>query len=255
MEGQFFLFFSIIIVVETVGIMSSQVNVTTNTPKKPFSSFKSVVYAKKVNLTYAPKRSYRNHNRDVVETHTKVKALLGSVAGVGLSTAVMAKQQKLSLKNPLNLFKLKYGVKEMIAVCGLGIISGALAGMIGSDKKKEKMDEGVFQFMNATVPLLGVHPVTKMIDNSKYKENLPLRVAAIVAVLFAGMKVAAEFSNFINDPHDKVPDRKLTMLDSIANIDDAVGAFAIAKIPVVSQLEKILPLIYVWCGYRAGKNN
>ena len=94
-----------------------------------------------------------------------------------------------------------------------------------------------------------------MIDNSKYKENLPLRVAAIVAVLFAGMKVAAEFSNFINDPHDKVPDRKLTMLDSIANIDDAVGAFAIAKIPVVSQLEKILPLIYVWCGYRAGKNN
>lgn len=234
--------------------MSNQVTVT-NTPRKPFGMFKSVANAKKANLTYAPRRSYRNHTHDIVETHTKVKALLGSLAGVAFSTAIVAKKQKLSLKNPLNIFKLKYGMKEMIAVCGLGIIGGASGGMIGSDKKKEKMDEGVFQFMNATVPLLGVHPVTKMIDNSKYKQNLPLRVAAIVAVLFAGMKVAAELSNFINDPHDKVPDRKLTIWDSIANIDDAVGAFAIAKIPVVSQLEKILPLIYVWCGYRAGKSN
>ena len=84
---------------------------------------------------------------------------------------------------------------------------------------------------------------------------MPVRIGAIFAALLAGMKGAAVLSNKINDPHDKVPDRKLTLLDSVANIDDAVGAFAVAKIPVVSKLEKILPFIFVWCGYRAGQSN
>lgn len=235
--------------------MSDQVKISPQ-KQRPFNTFKSVAYAKKNNLTYAPqRRSYRNHNRDVVETHTKVKSFIGSLAGVALSTGLIAKHQKMKLSNPLNLFKLKYGIKEMIAISGLGIIGGVTGGMIGSDKKKEKVNEGVFQFMNATVPLLMVHPVTEMIDKSKYKNNLPLRIGAILATLLVGMKGAAVVSNYINDPKDKVPDRKLTFMDSVANIDDAVGAFSVAKIPFVSQLEKVLPFIYVWCGYRAGQNN
>lgn len=235
--------------------MSTQIN-NTNTPQRPFSKFKSLNYAKKAHLSYAPnKRSYRNHNRDVVETHTKIKSFLGALTGVALSTALVAKNQKVNLSKPLNFFKLKYGVKEMIAISGMGIIGGVSGGMIGSDKKKEKINEGVFQFMNATVPLLLVHPVTQLIDKSKYKNNLPLRIGAILVTLLAGMKGAAVLSNYINDPHDKVPDRKLTLMDSVANIDDAVGAFSVAKIPIVSQLEKVLPLIFVWCGYRAGQNN
>ena len=84
--------------------------------------------------------------------------------------------------------------------------------MIGSNKKKEKMDEGVFQFMNATVPLLFVHPVTKFLENSKsLKDNKIARIVGIAASLLVGMKGAAVLSNFINDPNDKVPDRKLTM--------------------------------------------
>ena len=235
--------------------MSTQIN-NSNTPQKPFNRFRSLNYAKKTHLTYAvPRRSYRNHNREVVETHTKIKSFLGALTGVALSTGLVAKNQKINLAKPMNFFKLKYGVKEMIAISGLGIVGGVIGGMIGSDKKKEKMNEGVFQFMNATVPLLLVHPVTQLIDKSKYKNNLPIRIGAIFATLLAGMKGAAVLSNFINDPKDKVPDRKLTMMDSIANIDDAVGAFSIAKIPVISQLEKVLPIIFVWCGYRAGKNN
>ena len=241
---------------EKAGIMSGQVNII-NTPKRPFSSFKSVTAAGKAHYTYAPrtKKSYRNHTTEPVEGHTKVKSFLGALSGVGVSTAIIARKQKLSLKNPMNIFKLKYGIPEMIAISGMGIIGGVLGGMIGSKKKKEKTDEGVFQLMNATVPLLFVHPVTKLIDNSKYKKNIPLRIGAILAALLAGMKGAAMLSNKINDPHDRVPDRKLTLLDSVANIDDAVGAFAVAKIPVVSQLEKILPFIFVWCGYRAGQSN
>ena len=125
-----------------------------------------------------------------------------------------------------------------------------------SNNKKEKMDEGVFQFMNATVPLLFVHTVTKFLENSKsLKDNKIARIVGIAASLLVGMKGAAVLSNFINDPNDKVPDRKLTMKDAVANIDDALGALAIAKVPFADKVEKIIPLIFVWCGYRAGQSN
>ena len=229
--------------------MSYQLNIN-NTHAKPFNSFKS---APKVKKGYM---NYRYHNSEAVETHTKVKALAGSVLGAGISAAVVAKTQKLKLSNPLNLFKLKYGVKELIAVSSLSIIGGVIGGMIGSNKKKEKMDEGVFQFMNATVPLLFVHPVTKFLENSKsLKDNKIARIVGIAASLLVGMKGAAVLSNFINDPNDKVPDRKLTMKDAVANIDDALGALAIAKVPFAAKVEKIIPLIFVWCGYRAGQSN
>lgn len=73
----------------------------------------------------------------------------------------------------------------------------------------------------------------------------------------AGMKVAADLSNLINDPKDLVPDRKLTIKDAAANIDDALGIFVLAKMPFAKYLhvEKILPAIYSWCGYRAGESN
>lgn len=229
--------------------MLNQINIY-NTPNRPFNSFNN---APKVKKGFT---SYRYHNRDVVETHTKIKALLGSMAGVSLATGIVAKNQKLKLSNPKDWLKLKYGVKELIAISGLGIIGGVLGGMIGSDKKKEKMDEGVFQFMNATAPLLLVHPVTKMLDKSKsLKDNKIARIGFTIAALIIGMKGAAVMSNYINDPNDKVPDRKLTLKDSVANIDDALGAFAIAKVPLADKVEKIIPLLFVYCGYRAGQNN
>ena len=101
-----------------------------------------------------------------------------------------------------------------------------------------------------------VHPVTKFLENSKsLKDNKIARIVGIAASLLVGMKGAAVLSNFINDPNDKVPDRKLTMKDAVANIDDALGALAIAKVPFADKVEKIIPLIFVWCGYRAGQSN
>ena len=75
--------------------------------------------------------------------------------------------------------------------------------------------------------------------------------------LIVGMYGAASLSNVISDPQDKQPDRKLTLLDCVANIDDAVGALVLAKFPCANKLhlESFLPLIYAYCGYRAGKSN
>lgn len=71
------------------------------------------------------------------------------------------------------------------------------------------------------------------------------------------MLLASKLANFINDPYDKVPDRKLTLKDSIANIDDSVGILVVSKVPLTDklQIEKTLPAIYGLCGYRAGMSN
>lgn len=73
--------------------------------------------------------------------------------------------------------------------------------------------------------------------------------------LLIGMYGAASLSNLICDPYDKVPDRKLTLLDCIANVDDALGVLVLAKFPCADKLhlERTLPFVYSYCGYRAGK--
>ena len=84
-----------------------------------------------------------------------------------------------------------------------------------------------------------------------------LQIGAIFTGLLAGMFGAAKLSNLICDPKDKVPDRKLTLKDSLANIDDAIGALAMTDIPALKKfpVAPILPPIYVLCGYRAGESN
>ena len=170
-----------------------------------------------------------------------------------------AKKQN-GLKKLVDLFKIDYGIKEVIALSSTSIISGVTAGILTDKKtdKKRKFKEGVFQFMNATIPTLFVGGVMKLLeDNVKYNHSRPVKTAAILTSMFAGMPFAAFLSNIINDPKDKEPDRKLTLKDSIANMDDALGALVIAKFPFVKQLhlDKVMPVILAWCGYRAGQSN
>ena len=79
----------------------------------------------------------------------------------------------------------------------------------------------------------------------------------MASTILIGMHGAAALSNIICDPEDKYPDRKLNLLDSIANIDDLFGVLVLAKVPLVGKLhlDKLLPIIYTFCGYRAGKSN
>lgn len=231
--------------------MIGPINNTTPS-KKPFGSFKNAPRVKKAYL------SHRYRNRDVVTTRTKVQSFIGALAGTVASMAIFAKLQKTKIKNPKDLLKINYGLKEMSIMSGISIIGGVLGGMIGSDRKKEKVNEGVFQFMNAALPPLVVAPALKVLDNSKsLKDSKIARVAVTIGFLLAGMKIGTIVSNYINDPQDKVPDRKLTMKDAIANVDDALGALAVAKFPLLEklQIEKTLPAIFTWCGYRAGQSN
>lgn len=197
--------------------------------------------------------TYRYHQQEDLSVNSKIIIGAGAVAGTLIPVLALAKHQK------TNIINLKYGLKEMI-LTSLGGILGGVASGIAVDKKEhrtQKVHEGVFQFMNAAIPPLLVMPVIKLCEKVKPLNNMPSKVIGTLGVLFGGMKIAANMSNFINDPKDLVPDRKLTLKDAAANVDDALGIFVLAKMPFVKYLhvEKLLPVIYSWCGYRAGESN
>ena len=197
--------------------------------------------------------TYRYHQQEDLSINSKVKIGIGATLGTIIPMSVLAVKQR------RNLFKLHFGLKEMIAISLGGIAGGVISGLFVDKKeyKKHKIDEGVFQFLNASIPPLLVMPAIKGCEKVKALNNITTKAITTVGVLFGGMKIAATMSNFINDPKDLEPDRRLTFKDAVANIDDALGIFVLAKMPFAKYLhaEKLLPAIYAWCGYRAGESN
>ena len=228
-----------------------------NKPKHSvFSSFQEVSHTGNV---YSTLKYKRNHRIEEPDFKKKVIVASGSIAATLLPMIYFAKKQN-GLKKITDIVKVKYELPQVIGLSTASILGGVVTGIAADHKsnKKRKVQEGVFQFMNATIPTLLVGGAMKLIeDNVKYKDSKKVKVAAIVTSLIAGMPLAAFISNIINDPKDKEPDRKLTLKDSVINMDDALGALVVAKIPLVEHLhlDKLMPAIFAWCGYRAGQSN
>ncbi len=189
-----------------------------------------------------------------ITTGDKLKAGVGSVAGTVLPMLYMMKKQK--VKNPL---KLSYRLQDIITLSASSIVGGVGVGMIGENKNtnKNKLKEGIFQFLNASIPTWIVAGALKLCESSKNFNNIPGKIMSIFGGLIVGMYGAASVSNIICDPYDKKPDRKLTLMDCLVNIDDALGTLVLAKFPCAEKLhvERLLPFIFAYCGYRAGKSN
>ena len=198
--------------------------------------------------------SRRNHITRLESSSDKLQALIGSVLGTTLTLIAMMRHQK--VKNPL---KLKYGLKEMIVLSGTPILGGVTVGMIGNNAETNlaKSREGVFQFLNAAIPTWLAGATLRWCETTRGLNNAGAKLISTAATVLIGMHGAASLSNIICDPKDKHPDRKLSLLDSLANIDDLFGVLVLAKFPIVNKLhlDKLLPAIYTFCGYRAGKSN
>lgn len=195
----------------------------------------------------------RSYNREISK-EDKIKALVGSTIGTVVPILFMMKKQK--VKNPL---KLKYGMWDMINTAAGSIIGGVGFGLIDENEKvrKNRLKEGLFQFMNASIPTWIVGGVVSLCENNEKYNNKWCKIFSVAGGLLVGMYGSAALSNLITDPKDKYPDRKLTLKDALANIDDGIGALALAKIPIVEKLNigRFLPIIYAACGYRAGQSN
>ena len=196
----------------------------------------------------------RNHSHREETKKDKIQAGIGSLIGTIIPMAFMMKRQK--IKNPL---KLEYGLKEMLILSATSVMGGVGAGMIGNDSHSNwnKSREGVFQFMNAAIPTWLAAATLRWCETTPKMNNNFSKILATAATILVGMQGAASVSNIICDPKDVRPDRKLNLLDSLANIDDLVGVLVLAKFPIVQKLniDKLLPAIYAFCGYRAGKSN
>ena len=184
----------------------------------------------------------------------KFKAGAGAVLGTAIPMAMMMKKR--GIKNPL---KLNYNLSDMIVLSASSIAGSVAVGMIGETQttNKNKLKEGLFQFFNAAIPTWIAGGCLKLAEESKHFNNAVGKIGAMLGGIIIGMYGAASLSNVISDPYDKQPDRKLTLLDCLANLDDAIGVLVLAKFPFAEKLhvESLLPLIYSYCGYRAGKSN
>ena len=184
-------------------------------------------------------------------TKPSIKSIIGAVGGTAIPLAIIMKQRK--IKNPL---KMEYGLQDMLVLSAASVGGGVAAGMIGEDKttKRSKLKEGVFQFLNASIPTWIIGGVLKLPESSNRFNNPATKIFSVFGGLIVGMFGAAHVSNLIFDPKDKEPDRKLTFKDCIVNADDVLGALVLAKFPLIEKLylDKLLPAIYAYCGIRAG---
>ena len=78
--------------------------------------------------------------------------------------------KKQNIKNPL---KLTYEMKDMITTAAGSIIGGVGLGLIGEKKEvqKNRLKEGLFQFMNASIPTWIVGGVVSLCENSEKYNN------------------------------------------------------------------------------------
>lgn len=230
--------------------MIRKIQTTENPQINSFASFSNEQNVSKAYL------SRRYHNFEKADTFTKIRSAAGAVIGTAIPLVYFAKKQNGKIKNMNKLLGIKYGLKEFIAIGAGSIFGGTAAGMIGEKKeaRKNKLNEGVFQFMNCSVPPVLIAGLFKLGEKVKPLNNIPCKIAATIVGVGGGMYLAAELSNRINDPKDLYPDRKLTIKDALANFDDVLGALVLAKFKFIEKLgaERLLPAVTAWCGYRAG---
>lgn len=235
-----------------MAIESIQVN-TTPQPLRRMSSFmsnrKEISYGH-INVKKNPSRE----NQQGLTKKDKILASIGAITGVSIVLAVIMKKQK--IKNP---FKVEYTVVEMLSMAAAGNIGGILLSSIGEPKedKKKKWKEGAFQMCLTSAPMLLVDGAIKLCGKSKNPKinNNFTKIIASAAGVAIGSNTAVAISNKLrSDKEAKKPKRELKLIDMIANLDDFVAICVLAKIPFANKIhiERALPFIYSFCGFRSG---
>ena len=195
----------------------------------------------------------KTYERNILH-NDRIKAFVGTIIGTAIPVILMMKEQ--GIRNPI---KLKYKMTDMVKVSAGSILGGVGLGLINENKqvKKDRLKEGLFQFMNAVIPTCIVGGLIKLCETSTQYNNKFSKILCTAGGLLFGMFGSAALANLITDPMDKHPDRKVTVKDALINVDDGLGALALAKFPLVDKLNlaAFFPLISASCGYRTGKSN
>jgi len=213
------------------------------------NSFESVKSRAKL---ISMKSDYRRVRSKEASNITKFASVAGAVVGTGCALALCAKKQK------SGLFDVDFGLKEIAQVALGGILGGVTGGILSIKPNKrnyeKKVDEGIFQYSMIAVPGLAVSGAIAGCEKVKALNNAPVKIGATLLALGVGMNFAVDFANFVSDVDNDEPDRKLKFKDAIASVDDIIGICLLAKVKAVKKLklDKLMPAIYAYCGYKAG---
>lgn len=203
-------------------------------------------------ITYGYINLERSQTGPVLTNKEKVAAAAGAIAGVAASVVGLMKYQH--VKNPL---KLKYSVPEMLIMAAAGNIGGVTLSSFSDSKsdKVKKWKEAAYQMMLTSAPMLLVDGAVKLCERTKKLNNNFAKIISSALGVAVGSNAALALSNKLrSDKEAKKPKRELKPVDMIANVDDLVAILVLAKIPFADKIhiERALPLIYAFCGYRAG---
>lgn len=205
--------------------------------------------SKKITLVADNKRRRSSE----ASAQTKLVSALTAASGAALAVSMLARKQN------KGFFDVNYSLKEMLGVAFSAVAGGVLGGVLTSNHKKHerKLDEGIFQFSMIAIPGLAVSGAMVVCDEFKKFNNIPAKLAATGLALAGGWMVAVKIANFVSDVDNDEPDRVLKFKDAIASVDDLIGIMVLTKVKAVKKmkLERILPAVYAFCGYKAGTTN
>ncbi len=198
-------------------------------------------------------RDNKRRRASEASAQTKIASAITAASGAALAVALIARKQN------KGFFDVNYSLKEMLGVALSAVSGGVLGGVLTSNRKKHerKLDEGIFQYSMIAVPGLAVSGAMLFCDEFKRLNNTPAKLAATGLAVTTGWQAAVKIANFVSDIDDDEPDRKLKFKDAIASVDDLIGIMVLAKVKFVKKmkLERILPAVYAFCGYKAGTTN
>ena len=141
----------------------------------------------------------------------------------------------------------------MLMMAGGANIGGVIGGSIGKKfpQIKKKIQEAGFQIMNTSIPMLMVTAAIKTCEASKTLNKAPIKIIASFGAMASGAVIATKITNIGKEKNKK---RKYTIKDSLANFDDIIATIKIGfrRITDIVPVDKILPFIYIYNGYRSG---
>lgn len=205
--------------------------------------------------------------------------IAGTVASMMFIKGYQNKKRIAQNLDKVNIFNIKYDLKEMLIV-GMGSTIGGLTGGVLTDKKhtKHKVKEAIYQYLNLAIPQVFVAGMLNVIQQHEAKikkqimqeEMIPsiikrstksalfAKALAIVLGIGIGMPTAALVSCKLNsavtnDSEEKCK-RKIKIKDAFVHTDDIVGALVLSGAEIVEKLhlERLLPILYLTCGYESG---
>ena len=208
-------------------------------------------------------------NTDSAQANTGKKENFSKTAAagalIGAIAPVLAISKATKGKFSFDIFEnnsLKKDLATILTVSTSAILGGLLGGLVEAktpEDKKAKVKETLFDITTVAIPALIATGVLGVAKKMNIKSIVP-KIIAPIAGIGLGMPLAQKASGVIDkflhkdDPNAKVKERKLKPQDYIVHIDDLLALMIISKVPFAGKIhaDKILPLIYAWCGFESG---